>query len=118
MHAQERDVHRIEAFSDIVISLDLRAGLPDVVESSSHFSQFQTAQVFARVTTLHDGLVAGRLYFGALGACALVLLTIAAGDRLEELPVMGMAVPVAWCAGVLLARRMPVAGVDLDAPAV
>ena len=94
------------------------------------------AQVFARVSTLHDGLVAARLYFAALGLsaiftallyyvnlgvtrgaivnavsgsiqCAGVLVSLLWGDRIFELSMMGMLVPFAWIFAVLVARRVP-----------
>lgn len=94
------------------------------------------AQVFARVSSLHDGLVAARLYFAALGLsaivtaflyyvnlgvtrgaivnavsglvqCAGVLASLLAGDRIFELTMMGVLVPLAWTFAALIARRVP-----------
>ena len=93
------------------------------------------AQVFARVTTQHDGLVAGRLYFGTLAITAIVtallyyvnhgaprgmlvnaisggiqlavvIASFAIGDNPIGLPAMGIAVPIAFVIGGIVARRV------------
>jgi hypothetical protein len=192
----ERFVHRIEAFSDIVIGFSLaQLGATLVIPPHAqalvdnpgwmvgflwtfalvclmwwnHHRMFRTfkmtpasvilnfvllativlvvyfAQVFARVTTIHDAIVASRLYFGALGTSAVVsaflfyvnvgvvrgtmvnavsgllqLAIVAAsfsgGDQPIEVPIMGIAVPIAWMVGGFAARR--VRSVDLDATPV
>lgn len=190
---EERLVHRIEAFSDIVIGFSLAqlgatlvipAHAQDLIAQPgwivlffwtfalvcamwwTHHRVFVAgfkptpaalilnfvllativlivyfAQVFARISTPHDGLVAGRLYFGALGVsalvtallyyvnlglsrgtivnaisgllqCAGVAVSIGLGDRLVSLPMMAMLVPIAWSVSAFAARRVPQAAVS------
>jgi uncharacterized membrane protein len=92
------------------------------------------AQVFSRVASVHDGLIAARLYFSTLGASALitgslyfvnhgwvrgavvnvvsgaiqiavVIAAMFAGDNAVELPIMGITVPIAFTIGGYFARR-------------
>lgn len=191
----ERYVHRIEAFSDIVIGFSLaQLGATLVIPPHAqnlvdnpgwltgflwtfglvclmwwnHHRLFRTfkptpislvlnfvllativllvyfAQIFARVNALHDALVAGRLYFGALSLAAIVsallfyvnvgivrgtvinavagglqaavvLASLPAGDRLIEIPIMGFTVPVAWIIGGFASRRVKSASLDAAA---